>query len=170
MSDAQGTLLARRTVTFRVLGDPASQAGMKSVPIRGKGGQPVLTKDGRPMFRKVTEGSKNLKTWRQEVSEAAERAAADVGGCLTSPVEVWMEWRFPMPASRPKWARVLRFIPKTTKPDGDKLQRAVFDSLKTGGLIADDAGVTNWHGAKIEVHEDWTGVTIKVTELPSGKP
>lgn len=145
-------------------GDPASQAGMKSVPIRGKGGRAILTADGRPMFRQITEGSKGLKSWRQEVSEAAKLAAAEIGGTIVGAVEVWIEFRFPMPASRPKWYRERGVMPMTVKPDGDKLQRAVWDSLKTGGLIEDDARVSMWHGAKFEVADDWLGARIKVAE------
>lgn len=168
MSDEPLTLLPRRQVEFIVLGDPASQAGMRSVPIRGKGGAPVMTKDGRPMFRQITDGSTGLKTWRAEVSHAAGNAAAEIGGMILGPVEVWIEFRFPMPVSRPKWARLLGSTPRQTKPDGDKLQRAVWDSLKTGGLIEDDARVVRWHGAKLETTEDWHGARIKVAEVVVG--
>jgi Holliday junction resolvase RusA-like endonuclease len=155
-------------VEFTVYGDPASQAGMRTVPILRKGGEPVMF-NGRPLTRQITEGSKGLKSWRQEVSDAAHMQA-EVHGKLVPPIECWMEWHFLMPASRPKWAKVLGLIPKITKPDGDKLQRAVWDSLKTGGLIPDDANITNWHGAKVEVSDGWIGVRIKLRELPSGKP
>lgn len=158
-----------RMVEFYVYGDPASQAGMKSVPVRRKDGSLVTGPGGRPITRLITDGSKGLKTWRQEVSEAA-RLVHDEHGQLAPPLECWIEWQFPMPASRPKWARLRGILAHTTKPDGDKLQRAVWDSLKTSGLIPDDARISRWHGAKVEVVDGWVGARIKLAELPSGKP
>lgn len=155
----------RRHVEFIVVGDPASQAGMKSVPIRGKGGAPILTKEGRPMFRKITEGSKSLPTWRAEVAHAAASAAETIGGAFPGNVEVWIEFRFPMPQSRPKGLRLLGLAPRGVKPDGDKLTRAVWDSLTAGGLITDDARIVRWHGAKLEAVEGWHGARIRVAEV-----
>lgn len=168
MTDQADLGLPRRQVTFLVMGDPASQAGMKSVPIRGKGGAPVTTQDGRLMFRKITEGSKGLKSWRAEVASAAAEATETIGGAIHGNVEVWIEFRFAMPPSRPKWARALGVIPRGVKPDGDKLQRAVWDSLTAGGLIDDDARVVRWHGAKLEVTDGWLGAQIKVAEVVVG--
>jgi Holliday junction resolvase RusA-like endonuclease len=154
-----------RTVTFRVIGEPAPQGGTKSVPIRGKGGEPLRTKDGRPMFRKITEGGVGLTPWRQDVADAAAKQA-EVHGCLNGPIMLDVLFRFAMPKSRSKSARMLGVGPKTGKPDLDKLYRAVGDSLKAGGLIADDALIVDEHMRKQEVWERWTGCIITVGPAP----
>lgn len=151
-------------VTFRVLGEPSPQAGTKSVPIRGKGGAPVTTKDGRPMFRKITEGGVNLKSWRQEVAGEAARVAA-LSMMFVGPVRLEVLFRLPMPKSRPRWAILQRVLFRVGLPDLDKLLRAVGDSLKVGGLLKDDALIVDVRMRKIEVHESWLGCDVRLTEL-----
>lgn len=143
-------------VAFRVLGIPSPQAGTKSVPTK--------LADGRTVYRKITEGGKGLKGWRQEVSDAAARHAARVG-MMRGPVYLEVVFRFPMPASRPKWAREAGMLLCTVKPDLDKLVRAIGDSLKVGGLIHDDGQVVMIRVVKVEVHESWSGAAIRVSEL-----
>ena len=46
----------------------------------------------------------------------------------------------------------------TTQPDGDKLERAIWDALKWGGVYEDDSQVTDWSGRKRFAHPGagWT--------------
>lgn len=144
-------------VRFNVFGDPATQAGTKSVPIK-KNGQTVG-------YRKITEGGVNLKSWRQEVSSAAALAVPNAGGMYSGPVRLDVVFRFPMPKSRALWMKAQGVALRSTKPDVDKLVRAICDSLKSGGLIADDALVCMGRIAKVEVFEQWTGATLRVGPL-----
>lgn len=147
-----------RTVTFRVLGEPAPQAGTKTVPIR--------LKNGRTIYRKITEGGTGLAPWRQAIADAAA-AVAGTHGCLTGPLQLDVLFRFQMPKSRIKALQALGVGPRTGKPDLDKLYRAVGDSLKVGGLIADDALIVDSHMRKIEVWHAWLGCIVTVGPAPA---
>lgn len=142
-------------VMFVVYGEPSPQGGTKSVPIH--------TKSGKTVYRKVTEGGVNLKSWRQEVSTAAQQHAA--AGCFDGPVRLEIQFRFQMPKSRPKWAHLQGWLLKVGAPDTDKLIRAVGDSLKVGGLIKDDALVAQLRVEKVEVSTGWIGAAIRVSAL-----
>lgn len=143
-------------IVFRVLGIPQTQAGTKTVPTR--------TKNGDRVFRKISEGGKDLSTWRQDVSAAAAKAN-DLGLTLAGPVELRVIFRFPMPASRPVWAKRAGYTLHAVKPDCDKLVRAIGDSLKVAAVIRDDGQIAVTHAMKIEVWDAWTGVAIRVRQL-----
>lgn len=70
-----------------------------------------------------------------------------------------------MPSSRLVRQKNAGCIPKTTQPDLDKLLRAVFDSLRQGGLLLDDAQITEVHASKMEHHDSWYGADIAVRDL-----
>lgn len=146
-----------RGVEFTVYGLPVPQAGTKSVPA-GK------TRDGKQIFRHISEGGKDLKPWRQSVSEAARKEAE--AGVLRGALLLDVTFRFPMPASRPKSLRPWSY--KTTKPDTDKLLRAIGDSCKEGGLVSDDAEFAVVRGTKLEVWDSWTGAVVVVRQLVHG--
>lgn len=147
-----------KVVEFIVFGLPVPQAGTKTVPA-GK------TRDGKQMYRHVTEGGKDLLPWRQAVAEAARTEAATVG-VLRGPLMLDVTFRFPMPASRPKALRPWAY--KITKPDTDKLVRAVGDSCKDGGLVADDATFAIVYGTKVEVWDGWLGARVVIRQLVHG--
>lgn len=87
-------------------------------------------------FPVVTSDNKKLKSFRQEVAKAA--IAAMAGRELAArgtPVRMNLDFYFARPNSLPK-----RVTEKTTKPDVDKLLRAVFDALR-GIVYRDDAQV-----------------------------
>ena len=139
-----------------VYGDPSPQGGTKTVPNRLKAGQTI--------HRKITEGGVNLKSWRQECASAAAEQA-ELHGKYDGPVRVEFQFRFVMPKSRPAWARRAGVALKSTTPDLDKLERAVGDSLVSGGLLHDDALIVQKRSTKIEVVDGWTGVALRVTPL-----
>lgn len=111
---------------FSVDGLPAPK-GSKSYKGRRRNGSAIL----------VESAAEALGPWAERV----ERAARASGTTFHGPVEVSVVFRFPRPA-RPKYE-----VP-AVKPDGDKLDRAVWDSLKAGGMIEDDARVVRWRGEK----------------------
>lgn len=139
------------TDTFRVYGNAVPQSGMRAVQT--------------PMgARLITTGGKDLEAWRQAI--AAEAAVAQVEGRRhTGPVAVYTDFRYQMPSSRKAAQRRSESIPRTVQPDLDKLVRAVFDSLKVGGLIIDDAQIAELHASKSEWSDSWTGAEISVRDL-----
>lgn len=137
------------TVTFDIEGVPAPQGGMRAVnTVRGP--------------RLVTTGGIGLRIWRETIRRAAEDVARRYGR-LDDPACVTVEFRFPMPASRPKQDRMDGQLWKTTAPDLDKLCRALGDGLTAGGLLKDDRIIVEWHATKIETVE-WTGATVAIRE------
>jgi len=136
-------------LTFDVLGCPAPQSGTRSVP----------TKAGN---RQISTGGVGLKDWRAQVASAARQAAA--GATISTAVAVDVTFRFMPPKARLRAAILAGSIPKTTKPDLDKLIRACGDSLVSGGLLADDNLITELSARKIET-VGWTGATITITTL-----
>jgi crossover junction endodeoxyribonuclease RusA len=86
-------------------------------------------------FPIVTSDNPQLKGWRQLVAQAASRALKGAGVFLEGPVRVCADFSLPRPKSiggKPK-AHV-------TRPDVDKLARAVGDAL-TGVVWRDDSQV-----------------------------
>ena len=138
-------------VQFVVYGVPAPQGGSKPVPTR-RG------------TRLVSTGGVGLEAWRNSCASSA-LAAATEHGTFDGPIKVQATFRFPMPKSRRKWERDLGEIWKTTTPDLDKLERALGDSLKAGGLIVDDSIICQWSATKVEVHQQWTGVVVLIKSL-----
>jgi Holliday junction resolvase RusA-like endonuclease len=132
-------------ISFEVVGSPAAQGSKKHV------GNGVMVEMG-----------KNHKPWRAAVASAA-RDAIDGRAPLDGPLVLSVEFRFPMPASRPKKVRELGRAPKVSAPDTDKLIRSVGDALKDGGLVTDDARFWLVTASKVEV-TGWTGATIVVQE------
>lgn len=125
----------RDTVEFFVAGTPAPQGSKRHV-----GG-------GR-----LIEMSKKVKPWRAQIAAAATRQDAT----FDAPVTVTAVFLLKRP-QRPKWER------HGTRPDVDKLARALLDGL-TGPLLTDDSIVTELNVSKRYAlpHEE-TGVHINVT-------
>lgn len=106
------------SVTFSVEGIPIPQ-GSKTI---AKGGGKVWLRDAN---------AAKLKPWRAKVA-----AAADIGVTFTDAVLVVAVFYLPKPKT------VKRLLP-SVKPDLDKLMRALGDGMVDGGLLADDALITD---------------------------
>jgi len=107
----------------------------------------------------IPTNSKNQRAWqayvRDEIGQVWDR------GPTTAPVHVEIDFVMPRRKSAPKG----RTDPHTRKPDGDKLERAVWDSLTTI-VWADDAQVVRWVGSKREAELDETpGARIRVRTI-----
>lgn len=140
-------------VRFNVRGTPAPQ-GSKTTWKNPKTGQ-IMQK----------EASDAVRPWRADVSAEAARQRAAIGQAMTGPLKLDIIFRLSMPASRPLWAKAQGFMLREISPDLDKLVRAVGDACKTGGLIGDDSLFAIMHVAKVEVWEQWTGASIRISAL-----
>lgn len=139
-------------VSFEVEGLPMPQGSHTAIT---RGGRPALIPAGTSTSRKA------FAAWRQAVADAARDAAPD-DAPLDGPIKVSMTFRFPMPASRSAVVRRTGWAWKATKPDLDKLIRAVCDSLTSAQLIADDARVVLLIAEKVEIDGTWHGAEITV--------
>lgn len=137
------------SISFDVISTPAPQGGSRA----------VNTKQG---VRLISTGGVKLKDWRGDVTAAARTAAQNLDAPLDGTLDLTVEFRFPMPKSRPKKVRAVGWAWKTTAPDLDKLLRSTGDALKVAGLIVDDARICLITAGKIET-VGWTGATITVT-------
>lgn len=112
-------------------------------------------------------GREKLAAWRDAVrAKARQWVEANEASPLAEPLEVSIEFRFAPTKSNPH-----RHHHQTT-PDIDKLVRSTFDSLKLGGLIADDALICTVIATKRYAHPEsplgrTVGATIRVASLGS---
>lgn len=139
-------------VQFVVLGVPAPQGSKNS--FKTKGGKTV-----------VSEQSPHLPAWRQAVSAEAKKVRDAIGVTLDGPLRLDAQFRFSMPKSAPAWAKTQGLMLHTSPPDMDKLVRALGDSCKDAGLIADDARFALGSIAKISVLNAWTGVAVRIRQV-----
>jgi crossover junction endodeoxyribonuclease RusA len=132
---------------------------------------PQGSKTKLPNGAMVDGGSKEARSrhrdWRSAVADAAHKTAQGRRP-LDGPLMLEVEFRFPMPASRPKREQTAGRIPKQSAPDLDKLVRALGDGLTAGGLIRDDARIWMILASKVEVI-GWTGATVRIKfQQPEG--
>ena len=112
------------TLAFTVLGTPEPQGSLKAYTPKGRT-FPVLTSDNA-----------DLKPWRQQVGTVALLAARAAGFAVSSEaIDLEIGFYFARPRSASK-----RLLHKITRPDADKLCRAVLDALK-GIVYRDDSQV-----------------------------
>lgn len=112
-------------------GIPAPQGSVKAI-IHKHTGRAVVIKDN----------NRTQKAWR----ELVRRTATQQWGTrppVDGPITIRCDFVMPRPLATP--AR--RTPPAIRKPDGDKLERAVWDAL-TGVVWVDDARVNDWGGSK----------------------
>jgi Holliday junction resolvase RusA-like endonuclease len=105
-------------IAFTVRGTPVPQGSAK--PFIAGGRARLATK------------SAPLMAWRTAIATAAGTAMGD-RPVLTGPLSVRATFHLPRPVSAPK-----RIVVPATRPDVDKLVRALLDGV-TGVAIADDA-------------------------------
>ena len=110
----------RRAISFRVASEPVPKGSMKAF-VRGK--HAILTSD-----------NPRLKGWEAVVRHQAQQ---HIAALETGPVSVTLAFACKRTLALPKRSE----RPHQTKPDLDKLARAVLDAL-TGVAFQDDAQVT----------------------------
>lgn len=121
--------------SFFVPGEPITEGSTRAF---ASGQRVVVTHDR----------GRELDAWRIKVAHAAEAAAQARywEPRYDGPVEVWAEFRLPRPKSAPKSRKHAQ-----TKPDLDKLQRAIGDALapyKRPGVLRDDSRIVAWSAVK----------------------
>jgi Holliday junction resolvase RusA-like endonuclease len=140
------------SITFDVFGIPAPQGSKTRMP------------NGAMVEGSSTTGRMKLRDWRSAVSSGAAVCAHEFGA-FPGPVHVDVVFRFPVAKARARKiaATSTGMLPKTGKPDLDKLMRSTGDALVAGGLIARDELITEWSAVKCEVAEGvWTGASVTV--------
>ena len=134
------------SITFTVRGAVAGQGSMAAVVNRR--GQLWMKHD-----------SPKTEPWRQTVGYAARRAMRGQA-MLTGPLDLNLLFFLP----RPKSAPVSRALPET-KPDLDKLCRAIGDALE-GIVFVNDSRIVRLAALKLyATEENPVGASISVKEL-----
>jgi crossover junction endodeoxyribonuclease RusA len=110
-----------RSLSFQVFGDPVAQGSKRAFVVKNRA---VVVDDNKAP----------LKSWRTAVTDVAR---AELNGATPElgPVRITLMFFLRRP-QRPK-----ADVP-ITKPDIDKLARAVLDGMTDAGVIRDDAQVT----------------------------
>lgn len=127
-------------VSFRVIGLPAPQG----------------SKTRMPNGFMVEAGRKKLEPWRTAVANAA-REQQEQHGTIDEPVTVRVTFTMPPTKSDPHRYR------HTTKPDLDKLVRALLDSLVHAQLLRDDSLAFRIHATKTYATSDgFIGATVDI--------
>jgi crossover junction endodeoxyribonuclease RusA len=103
-------------------------------------------------FARVTESNTKLNPWRTDIHATVRGVTGDGIVFPVEPVALVLEFVMPRRAAEPK--RVTP--PHVRKPDGDKLARAIADSL-TGLIYRDDSQVTA---------TSWRKRTARIGETP----
>jgi Holliday junction resolvase RusA-like endonuclease len=116
-------------INLTVLGTPIPQGSMRGFAIPGKNG-------ARPRAI-VTSDNKATKPWKQEIGWAAKQVMQAHGNKPFEGMPVSMSCAFYF--DKPKSVKAEA---KITRPDIDKLARAVLDAL-TGVVFKDDSQVTH---------------------------
>ena len=136
------------SVSAWIAGTPAPQGSKRALGAGRPGGK-----------IRLVETAKGIKAWRAELVKGF-RTMDTVDG----PVVVKIVFVCPRPKATPKTRAT---PPKVTKPDLDKLERAVLDALTIATVIADDSFVVTLHGHKrlAELGEP-TGAMVHVEPAP----
>lgn len=117
-------------VQFTVPGIPVPQGSLRA--FRGAGRHPIITSD-----------NKRTRPWKLHVTVLAREALAGKSFCRDQAVAVHIDFVMPRPPSAPR----RRELP-ITKPDVDKLVRAILDALTDAGAWEDDCQVVSVQAKK----------------------
>lgn len=161
-----GTMPASGTPVFTatVNGVPIPQ-GSKRIGRNRRTGKPILVED-----------NPETAPWRNHVTEVAGMIARNIRlpEPLDGPLRVRLTFTMPKPASAPKRRRTWPH----TKPDVDKLTRAVHDALTDAGVWREDSRVQHVSAEKVYPGEpahhgealDRPGVQITVWRVEDVAP
>lgn len=151
-----------------VAGVPRPQGSKHARPVY-RGSTARGTREFTGQAAQVDSSGDALHQWRRDITAAAVAAGATV---LQGPVRVTIEFRMPRPQAHYLPANSRRSRPQlrqdapawhTSKPDVDKLTRAVLDALMRV-VFADDAQVTAVRAFK--VYAESPGARVMVDPLP----
>lgn len=129
-------------VTIDVVGQPIPQGSKNAWVVDG---------------RAILSDPKGVKPWREAVAQAARDYQAEhPQALLDGPLDVDITFRLQRPKSAPR-----RRLYPDTKPDLDKLNRAILDAL-TGTLIVNDSRVVVLTSRKVFAVDEPLGARITV--------
>jgi Holliday junction resolvase RusA-like endonuclease len=103
----------------------------------------------------MVESSKAVGPWREAVRAETQRVMASWCEPLAGPLRVRLFFRMRRPKSHYRTGRNGHLLRDSApahpavKPDGDKLERAVWDGLTAGGAYGDDSQIVQWSGVKV---------------------
>lgn len=103
----------------------------------------------------LVEANKNLPAWREQVTKELQKLNETNGIMIEGPIYVAAHFYI----ARPKTNK--RLYP-TTKPDLDKLTRAIGDCLTKAMIIQDDSYVIEWNARKSYADTMPTGVLLTI--------
>lgn len=141
--------MTTRELSFIVQGTPIPQGSMKGFAFKRRTGGVGVA---------LTSDNKKTRPWKDSVASVASEAWD--GAPTEDAVALTMEFAFMPPKSS-------RFPHKTTKPDIDKLARAVMDAL-TGVVYRDDSQVISLSARKVFTLES-PMVTVRVETIANEK-
>lgn len=114
-----------------------------------------------------------LKPWRYQVVSLLARHVPP-GWDSSAPITVTATFRLPRPQGHYGTGRNANQLKASapefhvTKPDLDKLQRAIGDAIEASGLVRGDQQITSWNVAKRYcVDRETPGVLITLLSLPT---
>lgn len=166
-------------ISFFVSGEPKAQPRARSFVLRGRGGKPILTKDGQPIIRVHDPGT--AEGWKAAIAQAAKEFVPMPP--LQGPLRMDIEFRFTRPKDHYKSQSVAARLANAPnilkpsapawhikKPDRDNCEKAVTDALKTIGMFCDDCQICEGQISKVYVpHRILTHLTpgayITITPL-----
>lgn len=148
----------------------------KPEPQGSKTAQAYIPKGGGKPKASMRDDNPRLKAWRRTVTETA--IAEGIGETLMEgPLAVWLRFSMPRPKGHYGTGRNAGIIKPTaplwpaSRPDIDKLCRAVFDSLTVAAVWADDGQVVYVNALEAYCSEDgWTGVRLTVRPMTEWDP
>jgi len=105
----------------------------------------------------LVEANKSLPGWRNTLESALKHHWADQEA-ITEAVSIELTFWLTRPATNRREAM-------TTKPDLDKLCRAVFDCAVRAGIVKDDALVVDLVASKHYADENRPGVLIELSRI-----
>lgn len=154
-------------ISFVVYGKPATQGSKRGFVIRKKSGEIVTRPSGAPMVAMVDDNPR-LKSWRSEVALVASQNFHEP--VLECPVFLKVQFIRPRPKkdfltgkNHHRVKATARSWP-STRPDIDKLSRAVSDSL-SGVILRDDSLIVMSLASK--EYGDEYETRIEITPLPA---
>ena len=140
---------------FTVPGVPVAQGSKRALPVKRKDGTVKL------IVREDEDRDERLATWRAMIALCARQAMSGTPLELDEPVELAVEFRFVRPKSHLRKDGGLRKgkpITHTSKPDLDKLLRALKDAMTSAGVWRDDSVVVRYR--RVEKRYGAPGVSV----------
>ena len=141
-------------IRFQVAGKPVPEGSTRAFPVKGKARAVV-----------VHSNHKELMPWRDRIAYFCREAMLGVEWPKDQAYQIYVEFCF----LRPKSHLTKKGNPSsnyrkfhTSRPDLDKLLRAIGDALK-GIVFNDDSQVTFWMADKI--YDTWEGVKVRIETM-----